>query len=1247
MLAWSSYQGTVNFLREVISMKSCRQLAITIALLFLSGIALAQTAVTSLQGTVVDSQGATIADAIITITDPDIGFTQDRKSGTHGEYTFTQLPPGHYTMVATAPGFGKVTQAEELLVNQPATANFKLSLSAEVNIQVDTTAPVLNTIDATVGTPFDRAQIQTLPFAASNIQDLLSLQAGVVFTGDGNENSNTDTRAGSVNGARSDQNNITLDGVDNNVATEGYAFLGVLRATRDSLDEFRVVTTNSDPDSGRSSGAQISLVTRSGTNTVHGSAYYYYRPTNTVANDFFNKKSQLTSGNPNRPQKYIRNLFGGSIGIPIIKNKLFFFGAYEMQKNAIDAVVTNTVPTPSFTQGMLKYTNSTGTTTTLQKSDLAAIDPHCSANGTCPLGPGANPAVLAYLAQYPTPNSTTKGDGLNTTGYTFTSPNPTSTSTLIVKFDFDPSPKHRIFARGNLQDDNTIGAESFPGNPPNTKTYGNSKGIAAGDVWTLSPSLINNLRYAFTRYGNASKGNIANTYVSFGSLTSLASNSTSQIAIVPSHNVVDDVSWTKGAHNFEFGANYRALYDNHSTNSTVFDNAGVSTGNLVAGGIANTGSSLDPGAFGYPKVSSGFTASYNTDIADITGLITQGTNYANYSINNGALTPLPQGTIPTRKFFSNEVEFYAQDSWKVRSNLNFTFGLRYSLLQVPYERNSQQVVPTFSLNNWFNQRVAAAEAGGVNQPAISFKQGGQEGGRQAYWQMDKLDLAPRFAFAWSPNSTMSVRGGYGIYYDHFGDALVDALDQRGSFGLSSTLSNGASQYVDTAPRFSSITAVPSAVLPPVTNPGAFPVTPPNALLTAWVLDDKIKTPYSHVIDFSIQQQMTKSLVFELDYVGRLGRRLLQQLDLAEPLNVVDPASGIDYYSAATQLSKYVDQGITAAQASTIPTSKYFDDEFPLAGAPGLTPTQNIYKNKWVTDRGNETEALFELDTGISPGPAGGTLYRYFNPQYVNLVGFTSIGTSSYHSLQASLHHPMKNNVQFDINYTFAKSLDQGSDGERVSSAGSRGYGQIISSFNPKLNKGPSDFDLRHNLAVNVIGALPFGRGQKFGNRSNRVEDLIIGHWLITGVAHATSGLPFAAYDGKGWSTNFDVRSWMVATGPIKSGGHTFDAKGNPNAFTSASSALANLRLPYPGETGERNYFRGNGFFEIDTGVDKTFPITDKQQLKFAWEVFNATNTNRFDPKSIANNANTSSTFGEYSTLLTQYRNMQFSLRYSF
>jgi hypothetical protein len=436
--------------------------------------------------------------------------------------------------------------------------------------------------------------------------------------------------------------------------------------------------------------------------------------------------------------------------------------------------------------------------------------------------------------------------------------------------------------------------------------------------------------------------------------------------------------------------------------------------------------------------------------------------------------------------------------------------------------------------------------------------------------------------------------------------------------------------------------VPASIIPPISSPGSFPVTPPDALLTAWVLDDKIKTPYAYVMDMSVQQEMSKGLIFELDYVGRLGRRLMQQLDLAEPLNVVDPKSGIDYYTAATEFSKAIDKGLTQ-----VPTNAYWEDMFPLAAANGKSATQNIYTERYLHNRGNETEGIFELDTGIGVGAPNGATYRYFNPQYVNLVGFTSIGTSSFHSLQASLHHPMSHDVQFDVNYTFSKSLDIGSDGERVASANSRGYSQILNSFNPKLNKAVSDFDVRHNLSVDVIGNLPVGRGQRYLSNAGRLVDSLLGSWTATALIHASSGLPFNAYDGKGWTTNFDLRSYMVATGPIKSGGHHIDTHGNPNAFSNPTAALSNMRLPYPGEAGERNNFRGDGYFSADLGVHKSFKIYEKQNLSLAAEAFNLTNSVRFDPKSVQNNANTVSSFGSYSTLLTQSRRMQFSARYSF
>ena len=300
---------------------------------------LPQTAVTSLHGTVVDPGGAVTPEADITLTNGESGFKQTRKSNSEGEYSFQQIPPGQYTVRITASGFAPQVRQIELLVNQTGRLDVSLALqAASSTVEVYAQTVTLNTNDATIGTPFNQAQIQALPFEGNNVLDLLSLQGGVMFLGRQSDTvMDADSRSGSVNGARSDQNNYTLDGLDDNNQNKGYAFEGVIRSTRDSVEEFRVVTTNSNADSGRSSGAQVALVTRSGTNSLHGSAYEYHRPTNIVANDWFNKQSELQTGQPNVPGKFLRNTFGGSFGGPVLKDKLFFFLAYEGQRTAEDA----------------------------------------------------------------------------------------------------------------------------------------------------------------------------------------------------------------------------------------------------------------------------------------------------------------------------------------------------------------------------------------------------------------------------------------------------------------------------------------------------------------------------------------------------------------------------------------------------------------------------------------------------------------------------------------------------------------------------------------------------------------------------------------------------------------------------------------------------------------------------------------------------------------------------------------------
>jgi hypothetical protein len=259
------------------------------------------------------------------------GIRLETQSSEAGFYEFLQLPPGTYTLAVSAGNFQSVTQKEVVLqVALPRTINIKLAVSTVQQTITVTGAsvPLVNSTDATLGNAFDSKQVLDLPSEGRNPVELLNLQPGVTYTGSQVDPA-SDSRGGSVNGARSDQTNLTVDGMDNNDQLLGKAFTGVLRIPADSIEEFRVTTSSSNADTGRSSGAQVALTTRSGTNSLHGAAYEYNRSGLGDANDWFNKRAQIESGEPNKPGKLIRNTFGGAAGGPIWKDRLFIFGNYE------------------------------------------------------------------------------------------------------------------------------------------------------------------------------------------------------------------------------------------------------------------------------------------------------------------------------------------------------------------------------------------------------------------------------------------------------------------------------------------------------------------------------------------------------------------------------------------------------------------------------------------------------------------------------------------------------------------------------------------------------------------------------------------------------------------------------------------------------------------------------------------------------------------------------------------------------
>ena len=1236
--------------------------------LALAATGLAQNATTSLRGVVRDPSGAVVPNATIELNNAAAGQKLNASSKASGDYQLQQIPPATYDITVSAPGFGSQTKRAELLVNQPATVDFTLSLQSSsevVNVSVE--AQTLNTTDASIGSSTNNATIQALPSETRNIPDLLSLNAGVFFVPipAGSDPALQDSRSGSVNGGRSDQSNVTLDGVDDNDQLRGLAFTGVLRATQDSTEEFRVTTSNANADAGRSSGAQVSLVTKSGTNSLHGAAYEYHRPTFTVANDHFLKNAQIAAGQPNRPPKLIRNIFGGDLGGPIKRDKLFFFANYEGTRQAESSIIQRTVPTASYQQGNLTYQAADGSVVTLTPAQVTALDAAngCSACNTAAYapGPGPNPNALAYFQSFPAANGTALGDGYNTGSYTFSSPRPVTLNTTIVKFDYVPSDKHRLFGRGNLQKDTTGGELQFPGQGPSYTIIDNSKGMTFGDTWTISPTLVNDLRYGYVRQGYGRSGVGSGDYVTFRYLDSPTAQTRSTVVSEPVNNIVDNLNWTKGNHNLSFGGNWRLIHQNRSSDATSYNSATTNPSWL-------TGAPPDPASLLLSTYSSGFSNSYQEAFANLVGTVPQVNNQYNYSVSNATTgTLLADGTPISRHFKTNEFEYYLQDSWRIKLNLTLTFGIRQSILGTPYETSGQQVQPTIDTHAWYQQRNAAAQQGIIYEPNLVFAPSGAYYGKPGFWPKSKNNIAPRFALVYSPSPRTSIRLGAGEYFDHFGEGLVNTFDQNGSFGLSSNVASPAGVLsIATSPRFTGRRNIPfsnGAGAPTVSFPSAAPLG--NFAIT-WGLDSKIKTPYTEAFDFSVQQELGHGFTLETAYVGRLGRHLLQSLDLAQPVDYNDPQGAGDYYAAAAQLSALTDQNGGNGKA-TVPTIPYFEHVFPfLAGYDyaGESATQAIYSNEWAAYRSRfgATTALQDIDFNGGAGlgcyyncPAG-YVSKFWQNQFSSLYALSSIGMSYYNAGQVTLRHPMSHGLQFDLNYTFSKSIDMGSDAERtsefnVSSNVAPASSEIINTWKPALNRAVSDFDTRHIVTFNYLYNLPVGRGQAALGNSGGLVNAFIGGWQSTGILRATSGLPFSLTD-PGWTTDYQIASFgvVVNKAAAKIRKH-LDSSGNPQFFDSPAAIASGVstgsvvRLSYPGEAGERNNFRGDGYFSLDSGLNKSWKI-EHGNLQFGWQVYNVTNTFRYDPASI-NNTLSRGSLGIANAQLGAPRRMQFSLRYDF
>jgi hypothetical protein len=1253
----------------------------------------AQSGTASVYGEVTDAQKQIVPGALVTITNTQTGVAQTVTTDERGTYRFAALQPGRYRITAELTGF-KTSLAEDvpLAVDTNTRQNLVLELGTVAEtVEVVSAAAHINTTDASLGNSISREQIRNLPVEAQNVVHLLSLQPGAVFVPVQNA-ATVDPRYGAVAGARADQQNVTLDGVDVNDAQLQTAYTSALRMTQEALQEFRVSTSNYNADSGRSSGPQVSLVTRSGTNQFDGSGYWTFRRTATSSNEYFLKLSQVLAGRESVPPKLDKDIYGGSFGGPIRRNRLFFFGNLERLKEQSETPVVRSVPSNSFRDGVLMYQCAVAAlcpggpvrgfaNTHTVPSGWYGMTP-AEIQGIDVLGIGPSRAASQYFSQFPSPNEPgTRPNNIDS--FRFSAPIENEFFNLISRVDYTvtESSNHKLFGRFGMQDDTINDPPQFPGQDPRRQRLFKNSGLALGYDSVLSQRLTNSFRYGMTKIDEANTGMTNSNYVTFRFIDPFDSvGATFTNDRQPTtHNFVNDLQWFKGAHSFKGGANIRLSRVPKSSFASSYLSA-IANPSWVNGVgrryMPGSTSCPSPLCSQLPAVASAGQAGYADSWINILGVITQSTQRANYNIDG---TPQAPGSAVAREIASDEYEFYFQDSWQLRSNLTLTAGVRYGLFSPPYEVNGLQVAPTISMGEWFDQRVANMAQGipSNRSPLVTFDLAGQANNRPGFYAWDKNNFAPRVSVAWSPTASggflrtltgdgaLVVRGGYTKVFDRVGLGLATNFDEGFSFGMSTTINSpfGAPTEEDPRSRFVSTTTLPHHL--PAAPPGGFPQTPPRrAGVITTSIDDTLTTPSAHMLNAVVGRELGRNWSMEAGYLGRFGRDLLTRRDIAMPLNLVDTRSGMDYFTAAQAIitaaqSRGITGSSSVAQYQTLPNLPYWENLFPDAAGGGLSATQAItraymgYAPDWIS-------ALYDLDRFCDPACSTHGAFAYFGDQYDSLAAISSIGRSNYHAMMLSLRKRYAAGTQFDINYTLSKSMDLGSQVERggafgnFSNGGNSGF--LINSFDPELNWGVSDFDVRHQINVNGLAELPFGRGKRWGGNSSTFVNHLIGDWSVAGLMRLTSGFPFNVSNCRScWSTNWNLtgNSMLVDPSRLPETETTKNAVDNrPSPFVNATDALTYFRRQLPGEAGVRNVLRGDGYFTIDASLSKSWSLGfADHRLRFRWDVFNVTNTPRFDVAQLTVTPDIAG-FGKYNGTLATCdaqagRCMQFALRYEF
>lgn len=1171
--------------------------------------------VASITGVINDQTGAVIPDVKVKLSNPSTGAVYTTVTNAQGSYTLAQIKPGPgYKIEFTHAGFKAVVfNGLYMNVDQTRVQNALLAAGADVEtIEVNAASQsvTLDTTDATVGNNFQVEMLNDLPIAdRSNPSALFIQQPGV-------------TLDGAVTGARTDQNRVTIDGLDvNDMATGEFGAI-VGNAPVDAVQEFRGTSAGFLSSAAGGGGGQYELVSKSGTNRFHGSAVEYHRDTDMEANDWFSNNS----GIPRPP--LIRNQFGGDIGGPILKDKLFFYFDLNARRDTLSNIVTRTVPVGAFAAGTgVSYVGTdngtvlTGTLETASASQIKTWDPQ---------GVGFNSSLASLFAsRYPAANdfSGDAGDLINFAGYRFNAPFPYREYDYVQRVDFNLNEKMKLFGKGTFtRTDGTEAAVWFPGDPVTSPFQDRSYTYVVSHIWTISANKVNQAYYGevFENY------NFPNTYnptgpTQFGTFGGTGTGGAvmsgpyesainAQGRTYPIPVIRDDFSWTKGKHDFRIGGTFKWP---KPSGYTILNYNSPTVG--LGGYMSNLDSTITVPGDLCPASSSacGYAPSlYGSAFALALGAYSEEGATFNYSAAGNAF---PQGSGQTKTYRYNETELYFGDTWKVTPKLTLSYGLRYINYTVPYEVNGIESIDSTAFDPYFaarNTQSAASQSGNLAVPLISYSLGGKANHAPGYYKPNNLDFAPRFAFAYQFNPKTVFSGGFGIVDDQtvfnavqYQQSQFSYLFQASQTELFGVQGGSVAANLLADPRFAGVNSPPTPPTPPtVTKPfypfvsgsgsSAVPFGLANGQAFNESIDSNLKTPYSMEFNFGVQHEMPKGFLLRASYVGRLGRRLLAQADAEQLIDFKDPASGQYMSQAFADVTQQLRAGVAPGSVTDQP---WYENQTGLSAAIYASSFLGTYMQRG--DFADFTEGLSLF--GLLPPNAG------MAAQFSENTFYTNKGSSSYNGLLVTLHKNAGFGLQFDLNYTYAHSIDNVSLVANAAAFG--GYGFICDVNRPYECRSNSDFDVTHYFNGNFIYDLPIGRGKAFASTAPRWVDELIGGWSISGLPSVHSGNAYFA-GANAFVAGYANNAPAILTGPASDLKiHLHGGQGQPlYAFANPTQANADFTGPVGFNIGSRNNLRAPNYFDLDMGVGKRFPILpEKLNLNMRVDAFNAFNHPNF------------------------------------